>query len=105
MSVAVLSRTVSYTALQIADLIGGTVVGDGTIALRGFAPAGAAKPGDLTFAENDIYFARALQSAASAVLPSGKLSARNPQSPLTLTVIPSTARSRNRSAPVIIAIA
>jgi len=67
---------VSYTALQIADLIGGTVVGDGNIALRGFAPAGAAKPGDLTFAENDIYFARALQSAASAVLVDGQFESK-----------------------------
>ena len=57
-----------YTALQIADLIGGTVIGDGSTTLTGFAPAGTARPGDLTFAENDVFFARADQSAASAVL-------------------------------------
>jgi UDP-3-O-[3-hydroxymyristoyl] glucosamine N-acyltransferase len=65
-----------YTALQIADLIGGTVVGDGNITLVGFAPAGSAKPGDLTFAENDIYFARAEQSAASAVLVDGQFQSK-----------------------------
>lgn len=58
----------AYTALQIAELIGGIVIGDGSVALTGFAPAGSAKSGDLTFAENDLYFARAEQSAASAVL-------------------------------------
>ena len=61
-----------YTALQIANLIGGVVIGDGAVALSGFAPAGSARPGDLTFAENEIYFARAEQSAASAVLVDGQ---------------------------------
>ena len=60
-----------YTALKIAELIGGTVIGDSSLALSGFAPAGSAKPGDLTFAENDIYFERAEQSAASAILVDG----------------------------------
>jgi UDP-3-O-[3-hydroxymyristoyl] glucosamine N-acyltransferase len=66
-----------YTAIQIADLIGGVVVGDGNTALSGFAPAGSARPGDLTFAENDIYFARAEQSAASAVLVDGQFASAN----------------------------
>lgn len=57
-----------YTARQIADLIGGVVHGDGAISLTGFAPAGSARPGDLTFAENEAYFTRAEASAASAVL-------------------------------------
>jgi UDP-3-O-[3-hydroxymyristoyl] glucosamine N-acyltransferase len=61
-----------YTALQIAELIGGIVRGDSDIELSGFAPAGSAKPGDLTFAENDIYFDRAEQSAASAILVDGE---------------------------------
>ena len=60
-----------YTALQIAELIGGVVIGDSNVALSGFAPAGTAKKGDLTFAENDIYFERAEQSAASAILVDG----------------------------------
>ena len=66
-----------YTTLQIADLIGGTVIGDGNVRLSGFAPAGSAKPGDLTFAENDLYFERAEQSAASAVLVDGRFESRN----------------------------
>ena len=51
-----------------SGLIGGTVIGDGNVSLSGIAPAVSAKPGDLTFAENDLYFERAEQSAASAVL-------------------------------------
>ena len=60
-----------YTATQIAELIGGVVLGDGSVTLEGFAPAGSAKPGDLTFAENEAYFLRAEQSAASAILVDG----------------------------------
>jgi len=40
-----------YTAVQIADLIGGTVIGDGTVPLSGIAPAVSAKQGDLTVAK------------------------------------------------------
>jgi len=36
--------------------------------LRGFAPADRAQSGDLTFAENENYFARAESSAASAII-------------------------------------
>ena len=57
-----------FTAAQIAEHLQGQVVGDGSICLTGFAPAGSAKLGDLTFAENEIYFARAEQSAAAAIL-------------------------------------
>jgi UDP-3-O-[3-hydroxymyristoyl] glucosamine N-acyltransferase len=66
-----------YTALQIAELIGGAVIGDAQVALSGFAPAGSAKQGDLTFAENEIYFERAEQSAASAILVDGDFRSRN----------------------------
>ncbi len=58
-------------AAEIAKLLGGEVVGDGSLVLKGFAPADRAQPGDLTFAENEDYFARAEQSAASAILVDG----------------------------------
>ncbi len=57
-----------YTAAQIAKLLGGEVVGNPSLVLNGFAPADRAQPGDVTFAENENYFARAEQSAASAVI-------------------------------------
>lgn len=57
-----------FTAAQVAEYLGGQVIGDGSVILRGFAPADTARPGDLTFAENAGYFARAEKSAATAVL-------------------------------------
>jgi UDP-3-O-[3-hydroxymyristoyl] glucosamine N-acyltransferase len=62
----------SFTTAEIAKLIGGEVVGDGNAALKNFAPAESAQIGDLTFAENEDYFARAEQSAATAVIAEKK---------------------------------
>lgn len=60
-----------FTASHIAQSIGGTVMGDGSIALAGFAPASSARAGDLTFAETEEFFAQAEKSAASAILVDG----------------------------------
>lgn len=60
-----------FSCSQLATRLGGTVAGDSGLILSGFAPADSAKPGDLTFAENDTYFTRADQSAAAAILVSG----------------------------------
>jgi UDP-3-O-[3-hydroxymyristoyl] glucosamine N-acyltransferase len=60
----------TYTAADIAKHLQGEVLGDATVPLAGFAPADAARPGDLTFAENEDYFQQAEQSAASAILVS-----------------------------------
>ncbi|MBM3908473.1 MAG: UDP-3-O-(3-hydroxymyristoyl)glucosamine N-acyltransferase [Gemmatimonadetes bacterium] len=65
----------TYTAAQIAAHLGGEVIGDGSITLRGFSAADLASPGDLTFAEQDKHFAAAEASAASAILVSGKFAA------------------------------
>lgn len=59
------------TAADIATHLGGEVLGDAAISIQGFAPADSARAGDLTFAENEAYFAKAEQSAASAILVSG----------------------------------
>jgi len=58
----------SFTAAEIAAKLQGEVIGEGSLQLTGFAPANTAKAGDLTFAENEDYFAAAEQSAASAIL-------------------------------------
>ena len=60
-----------FTAADIAKQLDGETVGDGSIVIKGFAPADNAKTGDLTFAENEAYFGKAEQSAASAILVSG----------------------------------
>jgi UDP-3-O-[3-hydroxymyristoyl] glucosamine N-acyltransferase len=72
------------TAAEIATLLGGEVIGDPSLALTGFAPADRAQPGDLTFAENENYLARAEQSAASAVI----VDRRVPAPKKTLVVVP-----------------
>ena len=62
-----------YTIADIAKHLGGEVFGDPSLVLRGFAPADRAQPGDLTFAENENYLARAEQSAASAIIIDGPI--------------------------------
>jgi len=56
---------------QVGEMIRGEVVGDGAVELTGLATAEHAQAGDLTFAENEEYFAAAEQSRASAILVSG----------------------------------
>ncbi len=60
-----------FTATQIAEQLRGEVLGNGAVELTGLAPADCAKPGDLTFAEKETYFAAAEASQASAILVSG----------------------------------
>jgi UDP-3-O-[3-hydroxymyristoyl] glucosamine N-acyltransferase len=61
----------TITASEIAAKLQGEVLGDGSLSLTGFASADRAQPGELTFAENETYFARAEASAASAILAGG----------------------------------
>ena len=61
-----------YTAADIARQLDGEISGEGSLLLTGFAPADTARTGDLTFAENEDYFARAERSAASAILVSNR---------------------------------
>src|SRR5262245_10273505 len=63
----------TLTVAEIAKRLTGEVVGHGALSITGFAQADSAKAGDLTFAENEAYFAKAEQSAASAILVSGDL--------------------------------
>ena len=60
-----------YTIADIAKRLGGEVFGDPSLVLNGFAPADRAQPGELTFTKNENYFARAEQSAASAIIIDG----------------------------------
>ncbi|MGD0614134.1 MAG: UDP-3-O-(3-hydroxymyristoyl)glucosamine N-acyltransferase [Verrucomicrobiota bacterium] len=64
------------TAAEIARLLQGEVLGDGSVLLNNFAPADRAQSGDLTFAENADYFARAEQSMASAIIVDGAFASR-----------------------------
>ncbi len=62
------------TASEIAKHLQGEVVGDGSAILNGFAPADRAQSGDLTFAENDEFFALAEESAATAIIADKRFS-------------------------------
>jgi UDP-3-O-[3-hydroxymyristoyl] glucosamine N-acyltransferase len=64
----------TFTAAEIAKHLGGEVRGDSGVVLKGLAPSEQAQAGDLTFAENADYFARAERSNASAILVDGDFS-------------------------------
>jgi len=63
-----------FTTVEIAKLVGGDIVGDGNAPLKNFAPAEFAQVGDLTFAENESFFALAEQSAATAIIADKRFS-------------------------------
>jgi UDP-3-O-[3-hydroxymyristoyl] glucosamine N-acyltransferase len=63
-----------FTTSEIAKHLSGEVIGDGNAVLTGFATADQAKPGDLTFAENEEFFARAEASAATAIIADQRFS-------------------------------
>jgi UDP-3-O-[3-hydroxymyristoyl] glucosamine N-acyltransferase len=62
------------TASEIAKYLQGEVVGDGAAVLNSFATADRAQPGDLTFAENEEFFARAEEGAATAIITDTRFS-------------------------------
>jgi UDP-3-O-[3-hydroxymyristoyl] glucosamine N-acyltransferase len=57
-----------FTAAQIASHLHGEIAGNPATLIKRFAPADRAQAGDLTFAENETYFARADQSMAAAII-------------------------------------
>ena len=63
-----------FTTEEIAKLIGGQVVGDAKAVLKGFTLIEMAQPGDLTFAENEEFFAKAQNSAATAIITDKRFS-------------------------------
>jgi UDP-3-O-[3-hydroxymyristoyl] glucosamine N-acyltransferase len=63
-----------FTTAEIAKHLAGEVLGDGNAFLTSFATADHAKPGDLTFAENEEFFTRAEASAATAILADNRFS-------------------------------
>src|SRR5437868_7312994 len=65
-----------FIVAEIAKHLQGELLGDATVVLNGFAPADRAQVGDLTFAENPEYFARAEQSAASAIIVDGEFASK-----------------------------
>jgi UDP-3-O-[3-hydroxymyristoyl] glucosamine N-acyltransferase len=62
------------TTQELAKIIGGQVVGDVNAVLKSFATIESARAGDLTFAENEEFFSRAEQSAATAIIADKRFS-------------------------------
>lgn len=65
----------TFTAAQLAQQLDGEITGDSSVELTGFTTPDRAKAGDLLFAENELYFAAAEASAASAILVPQQFSA------------------------------
>ena len=61
-----------FSAAEVANYLQGKVIGDPSVTLKSFAPAERAQVGDLTFAENESFFAKAEQSEASAIIVGGE---------------------------------
>lgn len=64
----------TFTIAEIAKIIGGEIVGDANATLKNFAMIENAQSGDLTFAENEEFFARAEQSNATAIIADKRFS-------------------------------
>ena len=56
------------TAQELASLVRGRLVGDGSVPIRAARPVGEAGPGDITFIENDRYAKMLRASPASAAI-------------------------------------
>jgi UDP-3-O-[3-hydroxymyristoyl] glucosamine N-acyltransferase len=56
------------TVEQLAELVRGRVVGDGSVPIRSARPVGEAGPGDITFIENDRFAKLLRSSPASAAI-------------------------------------
>jgi len=84
------------TTAQIAERLRGELIGDGTLQITGIAPADSARPGNLTFAETERYFAAAEQSQAAAILVSGPFTSCKK----TLIRVPNARASMARLLPV-----
>ena len=74
------SRVVA-TVEQLAALVRGRVVGDGTVAIHSARPVGEAGPGDITFVESERYVKQLRTSPASAAIVGPHFGSMNAGSP------------------------
>jgi len=74
------------TAAGIAELVGGTLVGDGAVQVRGIAPLDRAGPADLSFLGAPKYAAAFASSAAGVVLITAELAESQGSAPARIIV-------------------
>ncbi len=79
--------------LQMAELVGARLQGDGDIQVGAVASIASARAGDLVFVEGEKYLARALQSGAAAVI-AGEFAAGASGKPLLICRHPKLAFAR-----------
>jgi len=79
---------------EIADFVNGRVIGDPQARIAGLASIESAKPGDLTFLDDQKGFETALRSPASAVIVSGVAELPTYSKPLLLSAHPRLAFAR-----------
>jgi UDP-3-O-[3-hydroxymyristoyl] glucosamine N-acyltransferase len=61
-------RTLSHTVKKLAELVQGTVLGDGNVAIQAARPLAEAKAGDITFVVDDKHIGQLHHSLASAAV-------------------------------------
>ncbi|MGD0568819.1 MAG: UDP-3-O-(3-hydroxymyristoyl)glucosamine N-acyltransferase [Candidatus Sulfotelmatobacter sp.] len=79
--------------LQMAELVGARLQGDGSVLVGGVASIASATPDDLVFVEDEKYLSRALQSGAGAVI-AGEFAAGASGKPLLICPHPKLAFAR-----------
>jgi UDP-3-O-[3-hydroxymyristoyl] glucosamine N-acyltransferase len=77
---------------ELAEWVGGTVIGDGEVEISGVAAIEEAKPGEITFIANPKYVSKLNETHASAVIVSTEITQAN--RPLLLTLNPYLAFAR-----------
>ncbi|MDO8683859.1 MAG: UDP-3-O-(3-hydroxymyristoyl)glucosamine N-acyltransferase [Armatimonadota bacterium] len=80
------------TVRDLAELVGGELLGDGSCEITGVSSIEEAMPGDLVFAQDPRYLRQAAESAASAIV--AQQGARNTGKPLILVEEPRYAFAR-----------
>jgi UDP-3-O-[3-hydroxymyristoyl] glucosamine N-acyltransferase len=75
------------TVEQLAELVRGRLVGDGSVSIRSARPVGEAGPGDITFIENDRFAKLLRGSPASAAIVGPHFSAGRNEAEQSLAVI------------------
>ena len=75
------------TVEQLAELVHGRLVGDGSVSIRSARPVGEAGPGDITFIENDRFAKLLRSSPASAAIVGPHFSAGRNDGEQSLAVI------------------
>lgn len=83
----------SCTLKEIADAVGATVKGDGSVRIAGVASLASATRNDLSFVEDEKYLSSALQSSAGAVI-AGDFAAACNAKPLIIANFPKLAFAR-----------